>query len=59
MPAIFRNIDDNYFDYPAAKEVKKEGGKYVVYDSCGSVLGAHPIDSIIEFSTAPEAKMPG
>ncbi|EJB8403828.1 hypothetical protein DZ929_006050 [Pseudomonas aeruginosa] len=51
MPAIFRNNDDDYYEYPNAKEVKKEGGKYVVYDDCGSVLGSHPIDSIAEFTT--------
>lgn len=58
MGAIFRNVDDNYFDYPDAKEVKKEGGKYVVYDPYGSVLGAHQIDSIVEFTTDPKAKQP-
>jgi hypothetical protein len=53
MPAIFKNADDNYFDYPEAKEVKKEGGSYVVYDAYGSVLGSHPVAEIVEFTTAP------
>ncbi|WP_415769978.1 hypothetical protein [Pseudomonas sp. LB3P38] len=53
MAAIFKNYDDEYFTYDSAKEVKEEGGKYVVYDACGSVLGAHQIDNIAEFTTSP------
>ncbi|HBO3769156.1 hypothetical protein [Pseudomonas aeruginosa] len=51
MVATFINNDDEYFEYPEAKDVKAEGGKYVIYDANGSVLGSHQVDSIKEFTT--------
>ncbi|AQT94243.1 hypothetical protein [Pseudomonas azotoformans] len=53
MPAMFKNYDEQYFTYESAKEVKEKGDKYVVYDAYGSVLGAHLIDSIEQFTTDP------
>lgn len=53
MSAIFRTYDDEYYTYDNAANVKEGGGKYNVYDAYGNVLGAHPIDNIAEFTTAP------
>lgn len=53
MPAMFKNVDDEYFTYQESKEVKEKGGKYVIYDGHGNVLGAHPIETIVEFTTDP------
>ncbi|MDQ7733802.1 hypothetical protein QT231_13900 [Halomonas sp. SpR1] len=51
MGATFRNNEDEYFSYPKAEKVAKEGSKYVVYDGPGNVLGAHPVNTIVEFTT--------
>jgi hypothetical protein len=52
MPAVFRTYDDEYYTYDNAANVKEGGGKYSVYDAYGNVLGAHPTDSIAEFTTS-------
>lgn len=51
MPAWFKDYDGHFRIYEHAREVKKEGDKYVVYDPYGGLLGAHPIDEVQEFST--------
>lgn len=56
MSVVFKGTNGESFEYRDAKVVKKEDGKYVVYDARGSVLGAHPIDSILEFTTAEVKK---
>ena len=55
MAAIFKDYEDNYFDYSDAVVVKERGQQYIVYDGQGNVLGAHPIDSIEQLTTTPSA----
>lgn len=58
MPVMIKNTDDQYFTYEEAKEVKESGGKYVIYDAHGSVLGVHPISSVEELTTEPLGQPP-